>query len=51
MAVTWWHGLTNAERDNWADHLGRTFEAGGRTYPRREADMAQAAYEEISTDA
>ena len=50
-ALTWWHGLTDAERDNWADHVGRTFEAGGRTYPRREPDIARAAYEEISTDA
>ena len=46
-ALTWWHGLTDAERDTWADHVGRTFEAGGQTYPRREADIARAAYEEI----
>lgn len=50
-ALTWWHGLTDAERDTWADHVGRTFEAGGQTYPRREADIARAAYEEISTNA
>ena len=50
-ALTWWHGLTNTERDNWADHVGRTFEAGGKTYPRREADIARSAYKEISTDA
>ena len=50
-ALDWWHGLTDAERDNWADHVGRTFEAGGNTYPRRETDIARAAYEEISTNA
>ena len=50
-ALTWWHRLTDAERDNWADHVGRTFKAGGRTYPRRDADIARAAYEEISADA
>ena len=50
-ALTWWHGLTEAERDNWADQVGRTFKAGGQTYPRRDADMARAAYREIATDA
>ena len=50
-ALTWWHGLTDVQRDEWADHVGRTFEAGGQTYPRREADIARAAYEEISTHA
>ena len=44
-ALTWWHGLTDAERDNWADHVGRTFEAGGRVIPRREKDIAASAYE------
>ena len=50
-ALTWWRGLTDAERGNWADHVGRTFEAGGQTYPRREADIARTAYEEIAEDA
>ena len=50
-ALTWWHGLTDTERNNWADHVGRTFEAGGQTYPRRETDIARTAYEEISTNA
>ncbi|WP_419739426.1 replication initiation protein [Ruegeria sp.] len=43
-ALTWWHGLTDAERDKWADHVGRTFDAGGQTYPRREADIARDAF-------
>ena len=50
-ALTWWHGLTDAERDAWADQVGRTFRAGGQTYPRREADIARTAYEEIAQDA
>lgn len=50
-ALTWWHGLTEAERDNWADQVGRTFKAGGQTYTRREPDIARAAYKEIATDA
>ncbi len=39
-ALTWWRGLTDAERDRWADRVGRTFEAGGVTHPRRERDVA-----------
>ena len=50
-ALAWWHGLTNPERDEWADRVGRTFKAGGKTYPRRDADIARAAFKEISTDA
>ena len=49
-ALTWWHGLTDSERDNWADKVGRSFEAGGKTYPRRGADIARAAFKEISAD-
>jgi len=49
-ALTWWHGLKEAERDTWADHVGRTFKAGGQTYPRRDIDIARAAYEEISAN-
>ena len=44
-ALTWWGDLTEAERDAWADRVGRTFEAGGMVVPRREADLARAAYE------
>ena len=43
-ARDWWHGLTNAERQDWGDRAGRTFEAGGKTYPRQERDIARAAY-------
>ena len=40
----WWNSLTDAERQNWADQAGRTFEVGGKTYPRQERDIARAAY-------
>ena len=55
-ALTWWHGLTDAVRNDWAGRVGRTIRQkgpGGRivTTPRREADIARAAYEEISTNA
>jgi hypothetical protein len=44
-ALAWWRRLTDAERDGWAERVGRTFEAGGRTIPRRDADIARAAFE------
>lgn len=44
-ALTWWGKLTNEERKRWADTVGRTFEAGGRTIQRREADIARVAFE------
>ena len=55
-ALTWWHGLTDAVRNDWVGRVGRTIRQegpGGRivTTPRREADIARAAYEEISTNA
>ena len=43
-ALDWWHGLTKAERGDWADRVGRTFKAGTLTVPRREADLARAAF-------
>lgn len=43
-ARVWWHGLTDAERGAWGDQAGRTFEVGGKTYPRNERDLARAAY-------
>ena len=43
-ALTWWGRLTDAEREAWADRVGRTFEAGGMVVPRREADLARAAF-------
>ena len=55
-ALTWWHSLTDAQRDEWADRVGRTIRQegpGGRVFTtsRRESDIARAAYEEISTHA
>ncbi len=44
-ALTWWGRLTDAEREAWKDRTGRTFKAGDMTMPRRDADMARAAYE------
>jgi hypothetical protein len=43
-ALNWWHGLTQEERETWADRVGRTFKAGTLTVPRREADLARAAF-------
>ena len=43
-ALTWWGRLADAERQAWGDRAGRTFEAGGRVMPRREADLARAAH-------
>ncbi|WP_339915798.1 replication initiation protein [uncultured Brevundimonas sp.] len=43
-AQTWWTGLTDAQREAWADRAGRTFEAGGRQITRNERDLARAAY-------
>lgn len=43
-ALAWWGELTEAEREAWKDRAGRTFQAGGRTLQRREADMARAAH-------
>lgn len=48
-ALTWWHGLTNTERDQWADRVGRIIQQegpGGNIYriPRRDADIARDAF-------
>lgn len=43
-ALAWWSDLADAERDAWADKVGRTFEVGGMVMPRREADLARAAF-------
>ena len=43
-ALSWWHGLTHAERETWADRVGRTFKAGSLTVPRRETDLARVAF-------
>jgi len=44
-AAAWWGGLTDAEREAWADQVGRTFEAGGRVVIRRERDLRELAFE------
>lgn len=41
----WWSSLTDAERDAWKDRVGRTFEAGGKVFPRKERDLASTAYD------
>ena len=48
-ALTWWHGLTDNERDDWADRVGRTFQVESLngttlTMPRRESDIAEKAF-------
>jgi hypothetical protein len=49
-ALTWWGRLTDAERKSWAETVGRTFEAGGKTIPRRDADIARAAFERVPSN-
>lgn len=49
-ALTWWGQLTDADRDVWADRVGRILRTegpGGKifTAPRREADIAKEAFE------
>jgi hypothetical protein len=49
LARAWWDGLSDTERAVWADKAGRTFEAGGRTIPRNDRDLARAAYELLAS--
>jgi hypothetical protein len=49
-ARRWWESLTETERATWADKAGRTFEAGGRTIPRNDRDLARAAYELLASN-
>lgn len=49
LARAWWEGLSDTERAVWADKAGRTFEAGGRTIPRNDRDLARAAYELLAS--
>lgn len=46
----WWNHLTDAEREQWGDRAGRTFEAGGRRITRNERDLSRAAYDIFTTD-
>ncbi len=48
-ALTWWGRLTSSERDEWAELVGRTFKAGGKTYPRRDTDIARKAFAQIES--
>ena len=50
-ALTWWGRLPQVERDDWAERVGRTFEAGGMIVPRRDADLARASYAAASAEA
>lgn len=52
-ALTWWGKLRNAEREDWADRVGRILRTegpGGKifTAARREADIAREAFAEHS---
>lgn len=49
LARAWWDGLSDTERAVWADKAGRTFDAGGRTIPRNDRDLARAAYELLAS--
>jgi hypothetical protein len=44
-AAEWWGGLTDEEREAWAERVGRTFEVWGMTVPRQERDVRQRAFE------
>lgn len=45
-ALTWWHGLTEAERNTWADRVGRVVDLGLGPQPRPERAIAEAAFTE-----
>lgn len=49
-ALAWWGRIPEGDREYWAEKVGRTFEAGGQTLVRREADVARAAYERMRTE-
>lgn len=42
-ALTWWHGLTDAERDLWSDRVGRMADLGLGLQPRPERVIAEDA--------
>ena len=46
-AAEWWGKLDDATRAAWADAVGRTFRVGGRTAPRREADIRLHAFRQF----
>lgn len=43
--LEWWELLGEDARNSWADKVGRTIEAGGRSFPRKKADIALEAFE------
>ena len=45
-ALTWWHGLTDAERNTWSDQVGRVVDLGLGPQPRPERAIAEAAFAE-----
>ena len=45
-ALTWWHGLTDAERNTWSDQVGRVVDLGLWPQPRPERAIAEAAFAE-----
>lgn len=50
LALIWWEKLPENEREYWADKVGRTFEAGGRTFDRRISDIARAAHQKMAAE-
>lgn len=47
-ALDWWGTLEDSEREAWSDRVGRTFEAAGSVFPRREKDIARDAFIEAT---
>lgn len=45
-ALTWWHGLTDTERNTWSDSVGRVVDLGLGPQPRPERVIAEAAFAE-----
>ena len=45
-ALTWWHGLTDAERNTFSDQVGRVVDLGLGPQPRPERAIAEAAFAE-----
>lgn len=50
-AMTWWAQLPQAEQDDWAERVGRTFKAGDMVVPRRDVDLARASYAASNAEA
>ena len=50
-AAAWWGRLTDAERESWADRVGRTLQAGDMVIPRKERDIREDAFAQAQRDA